>query len=51
MMALYETPGGANRLRKVLRAMMQYAVAIGMRDDEPTRDVKAVQVKSDGHHS
>jgi integrase len=51
MMARHETPGGANRLRKVLRAMMQHAVEIGVRSDDPTRDVKAVQVKSDGHHS
>jgi integrase len=51
MMALRETPGAKNRLRKVLRAMMQHAVEIGMRSDDPTRDVKAARVKSDGHHS
>jgi integrase len=31
--------------------MMQHAVDIGMRNDDPTRDVKAVRVKSDGYHS
>ena len=31
--------------------MMQHAVDIGMRSDDPTRDVKAVRVKSDGYHS
>jgi integrase len=51
MMGKLEKPGSANRLRKVLRAMMQHAVDIGMRSDDPTRDVKAVRVKSDGYHS
>ena len=51
MMGKLEKPGSANRLRKVLRAMMQHAVEIGMRSDDPTRDVKAVRVKSDGYHS
>jgi integrase len=41
----------ANRLRKVLRAMMKHAVEIGMRADDPTRDTKAIRVKSDGYHS
>ena len=31
--------------------MMQHAVETGMRDDDPTRDVKAIRVKSDGFHS
>jgi len=44
-------PNRANRLRKVLRAMMAHAIQIGMRADHPTRDVKAVRVKSDGYHS
>jgi len=51
MMGKLEKPGSANRLRKVLRAMMQHAVDIGMRSDDPTRDVKAVRIKSDGYHS
>jgi integrase len=31
--------------------MMKHAVEIGMREDDPTRDVKAIRVKSDGYHS
>jgi integrase len=46
-----EKPDSANGLRKVLRAMMQHAVEIGLRQDDPTRDVKAIRVKSDGYHS
>jgi site-specific recombinase XerD len=38
-------PDSANGLRKVLRAMMKHAVEIGLRDDDPTRDVKAIRVR------
>jgi integrase len=44
-------PESANGLRKALRAMMKHAVEIGLRADDPTRDVKAIRVKSDGYHS
>jgi integrase len=44
-------PNSANRLRKVLRAMMTHAVEIGMRADDPTREVRAARVKTDGYHS
>src|SRR5262249_22085548 len=46
-----EQPGAANGLRMALRVMMKHAVAIGLRADDPTRDVRAIRVKSDGHHS
>ena len=46
------TPGTANALRRSLRALMQHAVAIGMRSDDPTRDVRKVPAaKGDGYHS
>ena len=51
MAARAEKPVAANNLRKVLRAMMKHAVEIGLRVDDPTRDVKAIRVKSDGFHS
>ena len=51
MAARAERPVAANSLRKVLRAMMKHAVEIGLRADDPTRDVKAIRVKSDGYHS
>ena len=50
MMDRRSTTGAKNRLRKVLRAMMQHAVAVGMRSDDPTRDVKAVAGKAGGGH-
>jgi integrase len=51
MAARAEKPEGANSLRKVLRAMMQHAMETGLRADDPTRDVRAIRVKSDGFHS
>src|SRR5262249_8261453 len=51
MAARADKPVAANNLRKVLRAMMKHTVDIGLRADDPTRDVKAIRVKSDGFHS
>jgi integrase len=51
MAAHANKPGSANALRRALRAMMRHAVEIGMRADDPTRDVRAIAVKSDGYHS
>jgi integrase len=44
-------PEAANMLRRVLRAMMKCAVELGMRADDPTRDVKALQSKTGGFYS
>jgi integrase len=51
MAARAERPDSANGLRKALRAMMKHAVETGLRADDPTRDVRAIRVKSDGFHS
>ncbi len=51
MAARAEQPDSANGLRKVLRAMMKHAVEAGLRADDPTRDVRAIRVKSSGFHS
>ena len=51
MAARAQRPVAANNLRKVLRAMMRHAVEIGLRADDPTRDVRTIRVKSDGFHS
>src|SRR5215472_10021763 len=51
MAARAEKPVAANNLRNVLRAMMKHAVEIGLRADDPTCDVKAIRIKSDGFHS
>lgn len=45
-----DKPDSANGLRRVLRATMKHAMDIGMRTDDPTRDVKAIASKSDGFH-
>jgi integrase len=45
------TPGAANKLRKALRAMMKHALAIGLRSDDPTSDVKAIHTRTAGFHS
>jgi integrase len=46
-----DTPQAANQLRKVLRCLMQHAIDIGLRSDDPTRDVKKLKTKTNGHHS
>jgi integrase len=46
-----EKPEAANRLRKVLRGLMKHAIDLKLREDDPTRDIKAIHVKSDGYHS
>jgi integrase len=46
-----EQPGAANGLRMALRVMMKHAIDIGLRADDPTREVRAVRVRTDGHHS
>jgi integrase len=51
MAARSDQPTTANDLRKVLRVMMQHAIEIGLRQDDPTRETKAIRVKSDGFHS
>jgi len=38
-------------LRIALRVMMKHAVDIGLRADEPTRDVRAIRAKTQGHHT
>jgi integrase len=50
MKARAEKPDSANGLRRILRALMKHAIEIGMRQDDPTREVRAIRVKSDGFH-
>jgi integrase len=51
MAARGDQPGAANALRVALRVMMKHAVDIGLRADDPTREVRAIRVKSGGFHS
>lgn len=52
LMAGYaDRPNVANALRRVLRVMMRHAMDINVRRDDPTRDVRAIRVRSAGHHS
>jgi integrase len=41
----------ANWLRMALRVLMQHAITIGMRTDDPTQNIKPVRIKTDGYHS
>src|SRR5262249_28238039 len=41
----------ANWLRIALRVLMQHAITIGMRSDDPTQNIKPVRIKTDGYHS
>src|SRR5262249_37358766 len=43
-------PNSANRLRRVLRALMKHGIEIGLRADDPTQNVRAVRIKTDGIH-
>lgn len=43
------TPDAANRILKIIRRVMSYAVDIGWRDDNPGSGVKARRHKSDGY--
>jgi integrase len=51
MSRLVGKPQAANALRRMLRNLMRHAIDIGIRGDDPTRDVKAIRTKTGGHHS
>jgi integrase len=52
MKAKADKPESANLVRKVLRALMQHAVKIRMRPDDPTRDIKKLRANNTlGFHS
>jgi integrase len=51
MAAKAAKPESANALRKALRALMQHAVEIGVRSDDPTCDIRAIPSKTPGVHS
>jgi integrase len=48
MEARADKPDSANGLRKVLRAMMQVAVKLEWRDDDPTQSVRKIRPKKKG---
>jgi integrase len=48
MEARADKPDSANGLRKVLRAMMQVAIKLGWRDDDPTQGVRKIRPKKKG---
>lgn len=45
------TPSSARNFLNTLRAMMQFAVDIGMRSDNPAVGVKRVKIKTDGYRT
>jgi integrase len=52
MAARADRPGSANALRKALRALMQHAVEIKIRSDDPTQGIKPLPARSrQGFHT
>ena len=51
MAARGQHPGAANGLRMALRVMMKHAIQIGLRAVDPTREVRAIRIRTGGHHS
>jgi hypothetical protein len=45
------TPHAANNLRKLIRLLMRFAIEEGWRRDDPTIEVRAVKVRSDGFYT
>jgi hypothetical protein len=45
------TPQAANNLRKMIRLLMRFAVEEGWRRDDPTLEVKAIKVRSEGFYT
>jgi integrase len=46
-----ETPSAANNLLRMLRVLMQFAIADGMRRDDPTAGVRGIKIRTSGFHS
>src|SRR5262249_32935194 len=46
-----DRPAAANAVRLALRVLMRHAIELGLRADDPTREVRAIRNKSTGHHS
>jgi integrase len=44
-------PYVANWLLRMLQILMRHAVEIGLRSDNPARDIPAIRIKSDGYHT
>jgi integrase len=46
-----EAPSAANNLLRMLRVLRQFAIADGMRRDDPTAGVKGIKIRTSGFHS
>jgi integrase len=42
------TPAAARNFLKTIRGLMQFAISLGMRADDPTRDVRSAKIRTDG---
>jgi integrase len=51
LMAAAPSPNAANYLRRILRVLLQFAVAEELRDDNPAIAIKPLKVRSDGYHA
>jgi site-specific recombinase XerD len=50
MEKMADTPAAANNLLKRLRTLLDYAILVGMRRDNPAKAVRSVKAKGDGFH-
>jgi integrase len=46
-----DTPTAANRIRKVLAMLLDHAISLGWRTDNPARVAKPYKIKSTGYHT
>jgi integrase len=44
-------PHAARNWLKALRALLQFAIALEMREDDPTQGIRLPRIKSDGYHT
>lgn len=45
---LLKTPSAANNWLRMVRMLMQFAIELNMRTDDPTIGIKTFKIKSDG---
>lgn len=51
LLAKVNTPTAANKLRKQLKRLLGYAIALGMRANNPMDETQPLEVEGSGHHT
>ena len=47
----HKKPHAARNWLKTIRALCRFAIALGIRSDDPARDIRLPKIKSDGHRT